>query len=375
MHHPSALAIAVVIAALTLAAGSADAQSTFRLSPIFSTAQVFDTNVLSSSSDRLTDAVTRVSPGVESTYQSPRVTIRGRHTFDVERFASHAEFSTLLARQHGTVDITYRPAGRLLVVADAEMSTTETPGELAVETGLTFARAYARRLTAHGSIARRITQTTSALVDYRVTADRIAGGPDGRTQTAAIRADRRLSARSTVRAGMRSQHMSFGDTSTTSHALIAGWMHALTPRLTVSLDGGPRLTNGSVDPDMSALLRYERGAVVATTSYANTRMPIIGVPGVAKTESVTMSIGWPLGRATQVRIAPGYFRSALDGSHASVYRLTVDATRRLSAGVSVGVTADAVSQHGNIYSPLSRAIIPRRTLTVTFTAASTRSSR
>src|SRR5439155_20882239 len=117
---------------------SARAQGLFQMSPLFSTAEEYDSNLFSAPADRQADFIARVSPGLESSYKSPVLTVAGRYTFDVERFARHPELTTMDARQRAGATVTYRPAPRLAVAADAELVKTQTPAELNALTNVTL---------------------------------------------------------------------------------------------------------------------------------------------------------------------------------------------------------------------------------------------
>jgi hypothetical protein len=71
------------IVALALALGADDvarAQGTFRVSPLLGIAQVYDSNLFFTSvpAERQADFITRVSPGIDSEYRTPLLTLHGR---------------------------------------------------------------------------------------------------------------------------------------------------------------------------------------------------------------------------------------------------------------------------------------------------------
>src|SRR6185295_17595863 len=121
----------------------------------------------------------------------------------LERFADHPELSGMDARQQAAADFSYRPAPRVALAADALYSTTHTPSELNVATGLILSRAKAERLTAHSSITRDLDPATAGTIDYLFTQDGVADGLAILTHAATIGGTRRLSSRGTVSADYR----------------------------------------------------------------------------------------------------------------------------------------------------------------------------
>src|SRR5712664_250487 len=93
------IVVALVLMHNVILPGVAHAQGGFQVSPLFGTAQEYDSNLFWAPFNRQADFITRVSPGVESEYRSPVLNLVGRYTLDVERFADHPELTTADARQ------------------------------------------------------------------------------------------------------------------------------------------------------------------------------------------------------------------------------------------------------------------------------------
>ena len=126
----------------------------------------------------------------------------------------------------------YRPAHRLALDADAEISKTRAPGELNADTSLAYTRARAGRTTLHSSMTHHLSAITSGTIEYTFSQDRVVGAADTRTHTARVGADRRWSARDEVSVDYRLQQMFFGlagspASMATSHALSLGWNHSI----------------------------------------------------------------------------------------------------------------------------------------------------
>jgi hypothetical protein len=354
---------------LLLIAPGARAQGIVSVSPLFGTAQVYDSNLFSTPSDRQADFITRISPGVQSEYRLPLLTLLGRYTFDIERFAEHPELTSIDSRQHADIDLSYRPTERLALSADAELSKTQVPAELNEVTSLTYTRASAQRVAAHVSITRQLDTVTAGTIDYVVTEDRLAGGFAIQTHSATVEADHHLSSRDTVKVSYKLQQFFFETSSATSQVLGLGWTRAITQQASLSIDGGPRVTNGSAAPDLSAAVHYRIKTGELSAAYARTQTTVIGLTGVVDAQSLTTTAAWSLGRSLQIRVSPAFFQSAQAGPPADVYHLAFDVARPIASGLSLDVAFDGYRQHGSLYAAFANGTIPRYDVMVKLVAA------
>ena len=353
------LALALVLHEM-VAPRAAHAQGVFQLRPLMTTAQLYDSNLFFTRTDRQSDLITRISPGVLSEYGSPRLALRSRYTLDLERFTDHPELSGMDARQHGAIDFSYRANSLVALAGDAEYSTTHTPSELNAETGLILSRARAQRVGAHSLLTRRLGPSTAGTIDYLLTQDRIEGGIAILTQAATLGADRQLSSRDTVSAGYRLQQYSLGTSSPTSHALRLGWSRGITERSTVSIDGGPRMTDGLVTPELSASIRYQFRPGDLSLAYARTQTTAIGLAGLAETQRVSATATWRPRRSLRMQISPAFFHSEQSGAQADVYHLSVDVTRQIAPGLSLAAVMNTYVQRGTFSTQLASGTIPHQ---------------
>lgn len=363
------VALALVLMHEVIVPGVARAQGVFRVSPLFGTAQIYDTNLFSKPSDRQADFITRVSPGVEAEYRSALMTLLGRYTLDVDRFADHPELTKMDARQVAAVAVSYRPTPRLALAADAELSKTQTPGELNAETALALTRASAQRVVAHTSVTRQLDMVTAGTIDYVFTAYRVEGGLETRTHAARISTEHHLSLRDTMKVDYQLRQYFFGISSETSFALGLGWTRAITRRASLSAHGGPRMTNGSLAPDLSASVRYQvKPGDDVSLAYGRTQTTVIGLAGTADTQSVTITGAWSVRPSLQMRVSPAVFRSSHAGLQAHVYQLAVDVARPITNDFSIDVAFDTSLQHGNLYPAFAHERIPRHSVMISLVA-------
>lgn len=366
----TALALTVAVSAGRRAA----ADDRDRVIPSWSVIEAHDSNLFFTAGDQETDFITRLNAGVDAEHQTTIWTVAGRGSFDIERFASHPELTTIDARQHAAIDAAYRPSRTLAISAGAELSRTRTPGELNAETGLSFTRARAQRASARSSIARQFGRATAGTIQYSFTQDRLAG-VIGQTHAAGTGAERHVTRRDTLRAAYRVQQFHFdysgvGRSSTLSQTMAAGLTHAITRRSEIAIEGGPRLTRGTVSPDLSASIRHHRDMFDLSLAYGVTETVVIGLAGTAQTESVRAAAAWNLRRGVQIHVAPSYYQSAYGPRRARVYGLAMDVTRPLASGFLVSASVESTSQSGSVFQTVD-ASIPRQAIAISLVRTST----
>jgi hypothetical protein len=351
------LALGFVFMCEAIAPHLADAQQMFRLNPSISVTEVYDSNLFFTPSDRQGDSVFRVSPAIEPEYRSMPWTVLGRLALDAERFTAHPELNTIQAREHAALDIRYRPAPRWAVGAATEFSKTHTPGELNVLTAVTLARANASRLAIRPSAMYDFDAVTQGKLEYSYTDDRLAGSLRLRAQTATVSVDRHTSPRDTASLGYSVRQFLFGsDDQTTSQVLSVGWTHSMTPLASLTLQGGPRVSDGVPAPELSASLRYRVRLGDLELTYSREQTTLIGLAGTVDTHGLAATATYRPRRSIQMRMAPGMFRSARVGTSAQVYRVAFGMAGSIGRWLSLDASYDMNLQHGDVYAarPLDR---------------------
>src|SRR5262245_42010064 len=167
-------ALLAFIAALT-ATGLANADDHFQVTPSVSATTLHESNVFATASARQSDFIMRFTSGANAEYRSTIWRLAGRCSIDAERFANHPELTTFNARRRAEIGLTYAPTRRLTIDAGAELSGTQTPGELNRESGLVFTRAAARRAVVRSSIARKFDREMTGTIAYGFASDTLAG--------------------------------------------------------------------------------------------------------------------------------------------------------------------------------------------------------
>src|SRR6185295_9496564 len=283
-HRVSVRMIRILVALVpVLAAASATMHAQgFSVFASFGISEIYDDNLFYRPAGEA-DTITRVSSRVDARYRSELHTFSARYALDADRFAGHTDLTTMRARQDAGFDEQYHATRRLSFNGAAAFIETESPSELNLASALTPGRARAQRLTVHPSATYQLGPMTATTIAYTAAHDRMLG-VGLLTQTAAAAIEHHASARDAVRWEYSYQdHLFDGIERKTSQALTAEWTRDLTRATSLSLRGGPRITDGALSPDAAASLQHKMRIGEATLAYAHTQTTLIGLVGIADT--------------------------------------------------------------------------------------------
>src|ERR1051325_908909 len=323
----------VVVAALSLVTGTpgdARGQAGWYVTPSLTASQDYDDNVFSRPA-RESDFISRLSPNLKAGYQSKPFTLLLGAGVDAEYFADHPNLSGV-NRKHASLDVAYVPelTGPTTTLAlQGLFAETETPSELQPLTGIEVARQTTRLWSAGPSITYQLSPATSGEAGYAYRE------LESRTSTSVAQQAQLGIASQLTRLDSGRLRYSLGVTdsagaTTTSHALTAGWTTKLSHAMTLALDAGPRLSDGRVEPDVTARLseRFKLGEVSLT--YQRTETVVIAQPGAVETNSVLGALTLSPTRRLQIDLGSGYSVTATPGGDVSVYRASAAISYRLT---------------------------------------------
>jgi hypothetical protein len=116
----------------------------------------------------------------------------------------------------------------------------------------------------------------------------------------------------------------------------------------VELQAGPVVTDGSAAPDLAASVRHSTRPADLGISYARTQTTIVGLSGVADTQSVTASGTVKPRQGLQLRVSPGVSRTLHGSGRTDAWRLAFEAERQLRGSVLLRVSYEANAQSGRL---------------------------
>lgn len=342
-------ALAVVLLGAVLVPGLAGAQPGVFVTPSFSIAEVYDDNLFFTPSRREKDLISRFSPGIQAGYQSVPLTLLGRYTFDAEIYPDHPELDDAQVRQEAGIEFRSRPNRTLTLSFDGAFLETQTPGQLNVATGILVGRVRAQRLSAKPGVAYEFDPLTAGAAEYTLTEDELSGGVTILTHVGDLRLDRRITPLDTGSVGYTLREFDFdpGGT-TTSHAVTLGWTRQLTPLTSLTLRGGPRFSEGSVDPEVSASIRHRLRLGEVSFTYSRSQTTVIGRAGSVDNEAfIATAVLEPL-PSLEVRAAPSLLRTFDADREARVYALDLTAEYKITAWLSLEGAYEFSFQEGGV---------------------------
>lgn len=344
-----AILLALTLAGGVLAPAVVQAQAGFYLTPVLSVAEIYDDNIFATASHRQADFISRFSPEIQAGYRSPRLMVSGRYTFDAETYARHPELNDAQVRQTASLDLRYAPTPALTVSTEVAYAETQTPGELNVETGLAAGRVRAYRLSFSPSIAYRFDPRTAGTGGYSLTKDEVAGGISTLTHTLNLGLDRRITRRDTGHFTYQLRQSAFEEAgATTSHAFTLGWTRELTPRTSLTLRAGPRFTDGSTDPELSASVRQRFAQGDLSLTYARSQTTVLGQAGTATTDTWSAMGAYRPLRFLEIRGGPTFLRSTRAGAVAEVLRVSLDASYKITQWLALVGSYQFSLQRGSL---------------------------
>lgn len=328
---------AALLAIIVVAPKTASAQDDAYARMSVSTTQVYDGNLFATPASRVpqADLISRFGPALEAGYVSIPMKLVARYEIDAERYLSHAELNRNVARQDAAVTLQYLPMHRLGLSVDASYVGTQTPGEFNLESQLAVGRARAERVAMGSAATYDWSGVTKVTFEYTFGKDALAGGVASATHTSRVGFQRRTGLRNTYRVDYQSQHVGFSNGAPEASSVITGgWVHGITERTGFEIAVGPRVSEGAIRAEVSALLRRQLRRGEVSMGYSRTQVTAIGEHGTIDVHRVAASATYRPERHFSLTGTPAFARSARDERHVPVYTLdveaVVEATRRLS---------------------------------------------
>jgi hypothetical protein len=356
---------AVAIAAATAAPAHAQGVS---LDPSVHIAQVFDDNVFNTPAAE-PDVIVRAGARLDARSVGERRTIVSHYAIDGDRFARHPELTSAHARQDAGIDAQYSATRRMSLAVAAAYADTQTPAELNVDSAVAPGRARAERISVHPSATYQLAARSSATTSYTVAHDRM-NGVDLTTQTATASFDRQATARDLVRWEYTAQRYSFDDIDRRfSQVVAAEWTRELTRATTVSLAGGPRLTDGRLSADMSAGIRRGSRTGGVSIAYTRTQTTLIGLVGVADTHGVTARFAAANAAGAAIRVEPALVRTSQGDFASTVSRVSIGCAWPIARALALDASYDYALQRGNLYAAQTLESIGRNVIMIRLVAA------
>jgi hypothetical protein len=329
---------------------SAPAQADYFGTPSIAATMVDDDNLFFAPHDAQHDRIRRLSPGLETGYESAPLSWRATLSVDAEAYERQPEHDSSHAREHAALDYWHRPARRWTLALNASHTKTQTPGELTPDTGLDFARQRAERFAVAPSLAHQLDRRTLGFLSYGFTRDALEGaaGSDSDSHVLGAGFSRRTSQRDTASIEYRHRRLDAGAETHASHAVLGGVTRRFTERTSGTLAAGPRFANGAIELEGAASLRHALQRGELSLEYARTETTVLGLAGAATTQSLGASASAFVGPSLEWRVASGVLATEHGGRRVDVIVLDLHLGLRLTRTVSAFAAYGHRTQRGQL---------------------------
>jgi len=354
-------------AASLLVAAPAAAQG-ISLVPSFTVARIYDDNVFYRPVPE-SDLTTRFSPRLDAVYDDGRLSWSGRYQLDADRFDRHPELSTAHARQDAGIDVSYSATRRLAFAVNAAFIESQTPLDLNLEPSPAPGRVRARRVSVQPSATYEAGARTEATVRVTTAGDSLADGVSVLTNGTSMTVTHHRSPRTDFRFEYSFQHFRFANVdASVSQAWTAEWRRSLDRATAVSLRLGPRVTDGTVSPEVAAVVHRQLRAGEAVITYLHTTTTLLGTLSVVDEHSLSALVAAEPRRGLRIHAGPAVLHTTQGPLSSAVYRLTAGCDWAIARRFVIRGDYDLNVQRGNIYSAQSIETIGRNRLLVSLVA-------
>jgi hypothetical protein len=359
----------IVVALLTVP-GPAFAEHRLAVEPSLDVIEVLDDNLNFSPDDPVRDRIRRITPTLALRFDSPRCSARSSFGIDSEHFATHSGLDNDRARERARIGIQYLAGPRLTLILDSAYLDTSTLTDLNVETGLSASRVRGRRLDIAPSARFRISPRLTVTASAASMSSSAVNGIGIRELNQTLMVERGVTPRDRFSVAYEHSQLVFREETVRSmnaHVLLAGWRRDLGPHDYLLFRAGPRMSDGSIAPDLSAFLTHNWRFTSMTVSLMRNQATVIGYSGAVETESLQANMSYAPSRRLTAYATPAVFRSTHHQLQGSVYRVAFGARYEVLPLVGVDMAYSLDRQNGAIDPLRSNTRFSHATLSVGLT--------
>lgn len=271
---------------------------TFTLTPSLAVLETYDDNVLLSSTDRQSDFVTSIIPGLRLTVRDPRWDVTLAASARADYYADRPELNSTTDHQSGNLAIAFRATPRLTVSLADTFTRSLNPAEVDTATGITTGRFRSYSNTVTPAVRYQVTPLTLLGLDYSFAILR-SDSPftlDQDTHEGRFSLERQFTPRNTGTFRYTfSRFMVEGEPDRDAHSPRVGLIHILSPTIRISAEAGVLLverTDGATEVSPAGTLRYDQEFSQGRFSLTYDRSArLAGLDGVAgASQSLTATV-------------------------------------------------------------------------------------
>ena len=307
--------VALLILTVVLAGADARAQARMELVPSVSFSTVYDDNIFTTQ-EGSGDAMMHVSPAFEAFYESPKASLRGLYTFDMQRAVGFSTLNSLDAKRHAAINagVQINPQFRLSLIGRYDVS--DRPGDLMFDTGVLLGRQRARRYQLTPAISYRVRPRTIVTAQYDATKEMLGADMRGDMYIARFGVSRMQTTRDIWSVNYLGRTFASGPdmfnpaATERSHAVLFGYNRAVAVGTNFSVQGGPRVSSyGNNKPELLANFSKQIRAGRFGLDYWQGETIIMGIRGPVDIHSFSLKSSWPIRRNLELGGHAGIFNS------------------------------------------------------------------
>jgi len=298
-------ALAMIVPGVRTAAW---AQAGWYLTPSLRLSESYDDNIFGTSTNRETDFITRVMPGLDGGYRSDPFTLTATGGFESDIFAKNSQLNDPTTGWNAGLNVQYLPTrnwtlGLNINYYETKNLTSFNQGLINVNllnplnpaNTIQFGRQRTTLLSASGSAAYQISPRTSANGSFGYTYSTLEGGASNTAYTTQLGLSHQITAVDTGTFNYLNNVFDSPNSPTTVvNSPTIGWIRQFSPATTLNVSAGPSFVEGSVYPAVNALLTHQFKIfdVVATASlrYSYSQGFVVGEGGAQNVQSGAATI-------------------------------------------------------------------------------------
>lgn len=305
--------LALVLGGVLGGGGDPAWAQTVTLSPSLTVSEEYDDNILLSSTDRQSDFVTSVSPGLRLTITDYPVTVTAAASLRALYYARRSDLNTTTDNRQGSLAIEFRPTARLSASLTDTLVRNLDPGEVDPVAGITVGRFVSTRNTLTPAVSYQLTPLTHLRLQYSFSVLR-SGSPlaeESDTHEAGLALQHEFTRRTTGTLRYTFSRFEVEETpARDAHLPRVGMAYALSPTIRLSADAGPLLlerADGSTEITVAGSANYAQEFEYGRLSLTYDRSAgVTGALGeVATTQSLTAVVSFSATRVATVALEGG----------------------------------------------------------------------
>jgi predicted porin len=337
----------------------ADAQGPWTFTVSLNVSEVYTDNVFGTSSDRTSDFITQIKPGIGLTHQGPRLNFAGNYSVTGEIYADNSDLNNFGDNQNGSLSLSYRVDPKLTLTLSGYYAKTNDlalllgqPAPVGVTVLPTSGtrRTETSTYTASLSADYQFDQQWSGTAAYTFAAVDPESGPLSTAHSGDLGVNYQLTQLDRLSATVTGSVFENDDT-ITSYGGTLGWTRQWSPQLSTTIGAGPEVTDGTVRGQANALVNYQATRELsAQLTYSYGTGLVVGQVGPSTVSALAGSLNYqPLRDLRLTAYGSWTWTSDLESSSAgdvNTYALSLVASYRLTDWLSASLSYDYTYDDG-----------------------------